>query len=107
MKLNLNPFNLRFFQTILFLLAAVPCGIPYRYQPNPVFPSELAAFIFASLLVLGAVCGTLGYAGYAFVRDVTWLTVIGSLLLGLYTDDGQLLGHIVDGIAEIANLVVV
>mgnify|MGYP000157930510 CR=1 FL=1 len=55
MKLNLNPFNLRFFQTILFLLAAVPCGIPYRYQPNPVFPSELAAFIFASLLVLGAV----------------------------------------------------
>ena len=55
MKLNLNPFNLRFFQIILFLLAAVPCGIPYRYQPNPVFPSELAAFIFASLLVLGAV----------------------------------------------------
>lgn len=36
-----------------------------------------------TMLVLGAVCGTLGYAGYAFVRDVTWLVVIGSLLLGV------------------------
>ncbi|SFN82395.1 O-antigen ligase [Formivibrio citricus] len=45
---------LRYFQAILFLLAAVPCGIPFRYQPNPVFPSEIAAFALAALLVLGA-----------------------------------------------------
>ncbi len=36
-----------------------------------------------SMLVLGAVCGTAGYLGYAFVRDVVWLTVIGSLVLGI------------------------
>ncbi len=36
-----------------------------------------------SMLVLGAVCGTAGYLGYAFVRDVVWLTVIGSVVLGL------------------------
>ena len=44
---------LRYFQIVLFLLAAVPCAIPYRYQPNPVFPSELAAFVLAALLALG------------------------------------------------------
>ncbi|KAF0814660.1 hypothetical protein IGB42_00715 [Andreprevotia sp. IGB-42] len=42
------------FQCLLFLLAAVPCGIPYRYNPNPVFPSELAAFALSVLLVLAA-----------------------------------------------------
>lgn len=47
--------SLRYFQVVLFLLAAVPCAIPFRYQPNPVFPSEVAAFCLAALLVLGAV----------------------------------------------------
>jgi SET family sugar efflux transporter-like MFS transporter len=36
-----------------------------------------------AMLVLGCVCGILGYLGYAFVRDVVWLTVIGSLVLGI------------------------
>lgn len=36
-----------------------------------------------SMLVLGAVCGTAGYVGYAFVRDVVGLTLIGSFLLGV------------------------
>ncbi|AOY01256.1 PglL family O-oligosaccharyltransferase [Jeongeupia sp. USM3] len=45
---------LRVFQVLLFLLAAVPCGIPFRYPPNPVFPSELAAYTLATLLVLAA-----------------------------------------------------
>lgn len=36
-----------------------------------------------SMLVLGAVCGTAGYAAYAVVRDVVWLTVIGSFVLGI------------------------
>jgi MFS transporter, SET family, sugar efflux transporter len=38
-----------------------------------------------SMLVLGSVCGILGYVGYAFVRDVLWLTVIGSILVGIST----------------------
>lgn len=46
-------FQRYYFQTVLFLLAAVPCAIPFRYQPNPVFPSELAAFIGSILLILG------------------------------------------------------
>jgi len=46
--------QLRVFQTLLFLLAAVPCGIPFRYAPNPVFPSELAALVLAVLMVLTA-----------------------------------------------------
>jgi SET family sugar efflux transporter-like MFS transporter len=36
-----------------------------------------------SMLVLGAACGTAGYAAYAMVRDVVALTLIGSLVLGI------------------------
>jgi len=36
-----------------------------------------------SMLLLGSVCGILGYVGYAFVRDVVWITVIGSVILGI------------------------
>ena len=35
------------------------------------------------ILLLGCVCGFLGYLTYAFVLNVVWLTVIGSLLLGI------------------------
>ncbi|MBM5571725.1 MULTISPECIES: PglL family O-oligosaccharyltransferase [Deefgea] len=44
--------QLRILQTLLFLLAAVPCGIPFRWNPNPVFPSELAAFVLCVLITL-------------------------------------------------------
>lgn len=74
---------LRYFQIVLFLLAAVPCGIPFRYQPNPVFPSEIAAFGLASLLVLGAV--------FMPVRDgerlrfplvsLPWFALVGVIVL--------------------------
>ncbi|AOS46216.1 Sugar efflux transporter A [Lacunisphaera limnophila] len=36
-----------------------------------------------AILLLACVCGVAGYAGYAYVRDVIWLTVIGSLALGV------------------------
>ncbi|MEO6003533.1 MAG: sugar efflux transporter [Opitutus sp.] len=36
-----------------------------------------------SMLILGSICGALGYVGYAFVRDAVWLTVIGSTVLAL------------------------
>ncbi len=35
-----------------------------------------------SILLLGSAAGALGYVGYALVRDVLWLLIIGSLLLG-------------------------
>lgn len=50
----MKHYSLRVYQALLFLLAAVPCGIPYRYPPNPVFPSELAAYGFCGLLILAA-----------------------------------------------------
>jgi MFS transporter, SET family, sugar efflux transporter len=36
-----------------------------------------------SILLLACLCGALGYAGYAYVRSVLWLTVIGSVALGI------------------------
>ncbi len=46
------PTQLRLLQIFLFLFAAVPCGIPFRWNPNPVFPSELAAFVWCILITL-------------------------------------------------------
>ena len=50
----MKHYSLRIYQGLLLLLAAVPCGIPFRYPPNPVFPSELAAYILCGLLILSA-----------------------------------------------------
>jgi MFS transporter, SET family, sugar efflux transporter len=36
-----------------------------------------------SILLLGCAAGVAGYAGYAYVRSVLWLTVIGSLGIGI------------------------
>ena len=36
-----------------------------------------------TVLLLGAIAGCFGYLGYAFVRDVTWLTLVGVFVLGL------------------------
>ena len=36
-----------------------------------------------TVLLLGGVTGALSYVGYAFVRDVVWLTVIGCVLGGI------------------------
>src|SRR5688572_11539063 len=40
-------------------------------------------FTRRSILLLGCLCGALGYTGYAYVRDVVWLTIIGSVALGI------------------------
>lgn len=36
-----------------------------------------------TILLLACLCGAAGYTGYAYVRDIVWLTVIGSLALGV------------------------
>ena len=36
-----------------------------------------------SVLLLGGVAGALSYVGYAFVRDIVWLTVIGCIFGGI------------------------
>ncbi|WP_169307208.1 PglL family O-oligosaccharyltransferase [Chitiniphilus eburneus] len=45
---------LRIFQVLLVLLVSLPFAIPYKYSPNAVFPSEVAAFGLSALLVLAA-----------------------------------------------------
>lgn len=37
---------------LLFLLGALPFTIPYQYRPNPVFPSEVTAFVLTLVLSL-------------------------------------------------------
>lgn len=54
-----------------------------------------------TVLVLGGGCGALGYVGYAFVRDVTWLTVIGSTFLAVSAITfSQLFAHARDLLAR-------
>ena len=36
-----------------------------------------------SILLLGCACGVAGYIGYAYLRDVFWLTVVGAVVLGI------------------------
>ena len=36
-----------------------------------------------AILLFGSACGAAGYASYAYIRDVVWLTVIGSVALGV------------------------
>ena len=38
-----------------------------------------------TVLILSSICGALGYVGYAWCRDVLWLTVIGSTVLAVST----------------------
>jgi SET family sugar efflux transporter-like MFS transporter len=40
-------------------------------------------FTRRSILILGCAAGAAGYGGYAFVRSVLWLTVIGSVGIGI------------------------
>ena len=47
-----------------------------------------------SVLILSTICGALGYVGYAFCRDVIWLTAIGSTILAVSTISfSQLFAH--------------
>jgi SET family sugar efflux transporter-like MFS transporter len=36
-----------------------------------------------AILLLGCVFGTVGYAGFAYIRSVLWLTIVGSIALGI------------------------
>ncbi len=47
-----------------------------------------------AVLSFSSFCGALGYGGYAYCRDVIWLTVIGSTLLAVATTTfSQLFAH--------------
>ena len=47
-----------------------------------------------AVLTLSSLCGSLGYLGYAYCRDVIWLTIIGSTILAVSTTTfSQLFAH--------------
>ncbi len=47
-----------------------------------------------AMLLFSSACGALGYVGYAFCRDMIWLTVIGSTVLAISTITfSQLFAH--------------
>lgn len=53
-----------------------------------------------TVLLLGCTTGALGYLGYAFVRDVVWLTVIGCTLLAVAAITfSQLFAHVRERLA--------
>jgi SET family sugar efflux transporter-like MFS transporter len=53
------------------------------------------------MLVAGALCGALGYASYAFIRDVVWLTVAGAILIGVASISfSQLFAHAREMLAQ-------
>lgn len=47
-----------------------------------------------TVMILSSGCGTAGYVGYAYCRDVVWLTIIGSTILAVSTTTfSQLFAH--------------
>lgn len=79
----MKSLRLPYFQFLLFLLVAVPCAIPFRYQPNPVFPSELVALFLAALMILGGAFFTSPKGEHATLpwTSVCWLAL--TAVLGL------------------------
>lgn len=84
------PFQLRLYQGLLFLLAAVPCGIPFRWDPNPVFPSELAAFFFCILITL---TGVLVPSDTREKANPPWVALMWLAFAGLIALQAVLLPH--------------
>lgn len=67
---------------LLFLLGALPFAIPYQYRPNPVFPSEVTAFILTLLLAfLAVIRQTLPFRLAA--TKIYWLVCAGFLCVKL------------------------
>ncbi len=74
-EVGMSPFVFGGFMTITSLSAIALSTLLARWSDTGASRR--------TMLLIGSASGLLGYAGYAFVRDVVWLTVIGSLVLGL------------------------
>jgi SET family sugar efflux transporter-like MFS transporter len=72
---GMNPLTFGVFMTITSLSSVVSTTMLARWSDTH--------YSRRAMLVLGAVCGALGYGSYAVVRDVVWLTVIGATLIAV------------------------
>src|SRR5512135_279 len=68
-EVGMRPFLFGTFMTVTSLSAIALSTLLARWS-DTVVPRR-------TMLLLGTVSGLLGYVGFAFVRDVVWLTVIG------------------------------
>jgi len=76
-EVKMNPVVFGVFMTVTSLSAiAISTALAHWSDTH---------FSRRSMLALGSVSGMLGYIGYAYVRDVLWLTIIGSVLVGIST----------------------
>jgi MFS transporter, SET family, sugar efflux transporter len=75
LEVKMSPVVFSVFMTITSVSAIVLTTILARWSDTHLSRR--------TVLVLGGGCGALGYVGYAFVRDVVWLTVIGSTFLAV------------------------
>lgn len=74
-EVGLRPMAFGLFMTTCSL-GSIVCSTVLARWSDMLLPRR-------SVLLIGGVAGTLGYLGYAFVRDVRLLTLIGVGLLGL------------------------
>ena len=74
-EVGMSPFGFGVFMTITSVSAIVISTWLARYSDSH--------WSRKSVLLLGGLAGSLGYLGYAFVRDPVALTAIGALLLGV------------------------
>ncbi len=72
---KMTPWGFGIFMTITTVAGIVISTALARWSDT--------RFSRRSILLLSCICGAAGYAAYAFLRDVVWLTVIGSLALGV------------------------
>ncbi len=77
LHIGMSPVMFGTFMTITSVSAIVLSTLLARWSDTHV-PRR-------TMLVVGSVCGMLGYAGYAFLTDVVALAVCGSLLVGTAT----------------------
>lgn len=75
LEVRMSPLQFGVFMTITSGSAILVSTVLARWSDTH--------FSRRSMFLVGSVGGVLGYVGYAFVRDVFWLTVIGSTLLAV------------------------
>jgi SET family sugar efflux transporter-like MFS transporter len=86
LEVRMSPFTFGAFMTATALSATIVSTVLARWSDTHLSRR--------TLLILGSICGALGYIGYAYVRDVVWLTVIGSTLIAVQSVSfSQLFAH--------------
>ncbi len=74
-EVGMSPFVFATFMTVTSLCAIGISTLMARWSDT--------RWSRKSMLLLGGTAGALGYLGYAWLRDIVLLTIVGSVLLGM------------------------